>query len=398
MVRGMGAFATSERPAVSRSALPAVAHLIPEYLPRSATFVHTALRAQTRHRPLVLAGAISNLAEFPVGEVVDLDRRAGLPRVVDRAGSALLGYAAGYGRAAVAAARRQGCLLVHAHFGWSGRDVIHAAKAAGLPVVTTFYGRDLSESDRARTGSRFSRDPYRPLFAAGARFIVEGPAMARHLERIGCDPAKVAVVPIGIDLDLFPFSPRERGDRFVIMQAARFVEKKGFDLTIRAFARVLENVASAELWLVGDGPLRGELEALVRRLGVGAAVRFTGMVSHEDYRRLLEVADVCVQPSRVASDGDTEGGAPTTLLEVQAVGIPVVATRHADIPFVVPDARALADEEDVEGISGALVRVALEDDTDRERRLLEARAHIETSHGMGVTAAQIEAIYDEVVR
>src|SRR5439155_13466167 len=99
-------------------------------------------------------------------------------------------------------------------------------------------------------------------------------------------------------------------------------------------------------------------ERLAAKLDCADAVRITGMVSHTEYRELVAGAHVCLQPSRTAADGDTEGGAPTVILEMQALGIPVVATRHADIPFVVPRPEELAPEGDVDALADALCRVA----------------------------------------
>jgi glycosyltransferase involved in cell wall biosynthesis len=279
---------------------------------------------------------------------------------------------------------------VHAHFGWSGRDAVHAAARLSVPLVTTFYGRDLSETARARR-----RDPYGALFRSGSLFVVEGPAMAGDLARIGCDATRIRVVPIGIAVDAFVFAPRPRSGRIVVVQTGRFVEKKGFDTGLRAYAKARPSLGESEMVLIGDGPLRGALESLVEELGLTSSVTFTGMVSQDEYRDLLQRADICLQPSRTAADGDSEGGAPTVILEAQAVGLPVVATRHADIPFVVPRPDELSPEGDADSVAARLLSVVTERDSERRSRLAEARAFVEERHAAAVTAAAVEAIYDE---
>ncbi|HZO34260.1 MAG TPA: glycosyltransferase [Gaiellaceae bacterium] len=353
---------------------PLVGHVVPEYLPRSATFIHTLLRNQRRFRPLVLAQSVANLDEFPVEQALALGEDGFAGRLVEEA-------------------RRGGCVLLHAHFGWSGRDAVPAERELNVPLVTTFYGRDLSEPGRARF-----RHPYRRLFSRGAAFVVEGPFMADRLAETGAARDRIRVVPIGIDIGTLPFSTRARGDVFVAVQAARFVEKKGLDLSLRAFAAARRELGPSELWLVGDGPLRDELEALAGALGVSDAVRFPGLVAQDEYRRIAARADVALQPSRTASDGDSEGGAPTVILEYQALGIPVVATRHADIPFVVPRPDELAPEDDVDALAGALVRVAAEDPDERVERLQEARSFVERRHDARQTAAMVEDVYEEVLQ
>lgn len=289
-------------------------------------------------------------------------------------------------------ARRHGCLLLHAHFGWSGPPSLRASRSLDVPLVTTFYGRDISESDRARR-----RDPYVSLFEEGSLFMCEGPAMAAHLERIGCPSNRIRIVSIGIELEQFPFSIRPRERPLVLIQCARLVEKKGVDLTIRAFAAARPRLGESTLWVVGDGPLRSDLERLAARLGVEKCVRFHGMVSHEIYRQLAGAAHVCLQPSRTASDGDTEGGAPIVLLEMQALGVPVVATRHADIPAVVPRPTELVEEEDVDGLAEKIIALAGLDEREFAARAVEARALMELRHSAEDFAKAVDAVYDEAL-
>lgn len=374
-----------------------VAHVIPEYLPRSATFVHTLLGHQARSEAFVFTEVTSNLDEFPIAHVrshrADAGPRTGARRgAVDRVTAAVSGYGSPFARWLPDAVAGAGCSLVHAHFGWSGRDSVAASRKLGLPLVTTFYGRDLSETTRARR-----RDPYRRLFQEGTLFVVEGPAMAEELARIGCDPQRIRISPIGIPIDAFTFAPRPRSQPLVVVQTGRFVEKKGLDIGLRAYAMARPTLGESELWLIGDGPLRAELESLVDELRLRSSVRFTGMVSQEEYRGMVARTDICLQPSRTAADGDSEGGAPTVILEAQALGIPVVATRHADIPFVVPRPLELAPENDVEAVAERLVAAALEDDAARQARLREARAFVAERHSADVTAAAVEAIYDEAL-
>jgi len=366
-----------------------------EYLPRTSTFIHTLLRSQTGYRPIVLARRLSNLSEFPLdGEILELGPKetritqlnARFPVLPEKVRDP-------YPRRVEARAREYGCVLLHAHFGWSGVSGIRTAERLGIPLVTTFYGLDLSHKKRRW----HSRGVYEHLFARGTRFICEGPAMSAHLVELGCEPAKIRIVPVGIDLDEFPFRVRERRSPLVVLQTARLVEKKGVDLSIRAFAIASDRIGEAQLWIVGDGDLRPELEGLARSLGVADRVRFVGEISHIEYRELLEQAHVGIQPSRTASDGDTEGGAPTVLLEMQASGLPVIATRHADIPFVVAAQDGLVDEEDVPGLAAALVRVAGLREPEWAQRSAEGRRAIESLHDASVVAGLVEDVYAEVL-
>jgi colanic acid/amylovoran biosynthesis glycosyltransferase len=104
--------------------------------------------------------------------------------------------------------------------------------------------------------------------------------------------------------------------------------------------------------------------------------------------------DVFLSPSVTAADGDTEGGAPVTILEMAATGMPVVSTRHCDIPAVLPDG-LLADERDVEGLHVLLAEL-IDAPDDWERRCRAAREHIERDYNAVRQGEALAAIYREV--
>jgi colanic acid/amylovoran biosynthesis glycosyltransferase len=370
-----------------------VGHTLPEYLPRSATFIYTLLRFQQQYDSVVLARRTANLADFPLdAPVLELDATHGPTRAGGAFSALLRGRRDAYVARLLEEADRHSCVLLHAHFGWSGPSSLRVARELGIPLVTTFYGRDLADRKR-----RWQRRPlYEELFAEGDLFVCEGSAMAEHLHELGCPAEKVRIVRIGIDLSLFPFRPPVRTRPLVAVQVGRLVEKKGFDVSIRALASATKRLGGAELWIVGDGELRPELERLASSLGVGDAVRFLGEVSHDEYRELLDNVHFGSQPSRTASDGDTEGGAPTVLLEMQARGIPVVGTRHADIPEVVAAQDCLVEEGDAEGLAEVMIRLAQAPDDEWSRRAHDARRLMESQHDATITAASMEAVYTEL--
>jgi colanic acid/amylovoran biosynthesis glycosyltransferase len=174
---------------------------------------------------------------------------------------------------------------------------------------------------------------------------------------------------------------------------ARFVEKKGVDMTIRALRRLRAPAAGAVLTLIGDGPLREELESLVRQEGLERRVRFLGWKSHDETQELLLNSHLIVQPSRTASDGDTEGGAPYVLLEAQASGLCLVASRHADIPSIaLPEAWFDFEEGDLDGLVTAL-ESAIDAEGQWARRGAAARAHVRARHDAASLVSGLESFY-----
>ena len=278
--------------------------------------------------------------------------------------------------------------LYHAHFGPNGWRAVDA----GLrPVITSFYGFDASIKMLLAQW----REAYTELFTYGAGFIVEGPALRRTLIDLGAPQERVSICPLPADLSNCVWRPPRSTDNPVVLMAGRFVEKKGFEDGIQAFAGL--NHPRARLTIMGDGPLARRLETLVSRLGLVHRTRFLPFAGRAQYRTTMANADIFLQPSRTAQDGDSEGGAPTTLLDAQAIGLPVITTDHADIPFVVdPSASEIAKEHDAADLTRALARV-LNDPSSWIERSRRQRAHVERQHGQSAFTYSLRQAYDSAL-
>jgi len=257
------------------------------------------------------------------------------------------------------ALRQENACLLHAHFGEWGYRCLKLKRRTGIPLVTTFYGWDMS---RLPAQSAAWRERYRTLFQEGDLFLAEGPVMREGLIGLGCPPAKARLQHLGVAVDSIVWRPRRlsRGEPVRLLAASNFTEKKGMVYLARAFAEVRNRLGNVTLTFVGEGPQRLQVERLVDEHDVRDAVRFEGMVP---YRRLLEIAyehHLFAHPSVTASDGNTEGGAPVVLLDMQATGMPVIATQHADIPEVVRDGETglLVPEREVETLTEAILSLA----------------------------------------
>ena len=281
---------------------------------------------------------------------------------------------------------------MHGHFGWSAPTTLPLKRALGLPLVTTFYGADMSALPR-----RAEWVPvYKELFELGDLFLVEGSHMAGCLAGIGCPEERIRVHHIGVDTERIAFRERRaRPDGGVrILMCSSFVEKKGILYGVEAFAAVRENHPDARLILAGDGPMRGEIERSIDELGIRDSVDMPGFVDHGRFLELADASDIFLAPSVTASDGDTEGGAPTVLLEAQAAGMPVVSTMHADIPEVVAEGLSglLAPERDSAATASCLLSLI-----DLEARWPEmgraGRAHVRAGYDVRVLARELEDIY-----
>jgi len=194
----------------------------------------------------------------------------------------------------------------------------------------------------------------------------------RAVEAYRLDPERVSVVPEGLDLGPWREGAEGRAGGAVILSVARQYRRKDTRTLLEAFSRVRGRHPAAALRIVGGGPELPALRARAAELGLGAAVTFLGeLPDDEAVRREYLAADVFCLPS-------LQEGFGIVLLEAMAAGLPIVATRAAAIPEVVPDGEAglLVPPSDPEALAEALDRLL--SDPDLRRRLGEAgRRHVE---------------------
>ncbi len=271
---------------------------------------------------------------------------------------------------------RAGGRVLHVYFGHIAVQLLPLLRKPPVPVVVSFHGADAMV------------DMDKPAYAAAARevfglarlVLVRSRSLAERLVAAGCPQEKIRVHRTGIPLERFPFAPRsvpvDGAWRF--LQACRLIPKKGLHTSLRAFARFAEEFPRSRFTIAGEGPLRGELEALARELGVAEQVAFTGFLSQEALKQQLDGAHVFLHPSELGADGNQEG-VPNSMLEAMAVGLPVVATRHGGIPEAVEEGVSgyLVAERDDAALAGAMRRLAQDPDRYAEAGRAAARAAAE---------------------
>jgi len=257
--------------------------------------------------------------------------------------------------------RRHAPRLIHSHFGDRGWGDIGFASRVKLKQIVTFYGYD---ANRLPQIEPVWRERYRDMFAAVDLVLCEGEHSASVIANLGCAERKIGVQRLGVMLDRIPLHIRRWDPKqpLRVLMAATFFEKKGIPYALEALGRIKDAV-DLEVTLIGDdnGQERSRKEKqvildVIDRCGLRDTVR---MMGYRPYADLLDAAakhHVFLSPSVMASDGDTEGGAPVTLIEMAASGAMIVSTRHCDIPAVILDGKTglLADERDVDGLEAHL--------------------------------------------
>jgi glycosyltransferase involved in cell wall biosynthesis len=180
------------------------------------------------------------------------------------------------------------------------------------------------------------------------------------------------------------------GSRMLVAMG-RLVYVKGFDLLLRAFAKLKDKRADWELTILGEGPLRAELESLRDELGLANTVTFPGTVTNPDH--FLSQADLFVMSSRVE-------GFPMALCEAMASGLPVICTEYSSGPReIITDEfdGLLVPSEDVTALANAMDRL-MGDALTRKRFGLNAVAVAERFSIRRVMGLWEEILNDCVLR
>lgn len=373
--------------------IPLVAHLHRSYLALSETFIYQYLTHLRRYRPIMLARRTENRVNFPFEPIYAVSDQ---PRLVQGWNYVAL---KGFGQQPyfLQVLRQLQPTLLHAHFGTEGVNALSLRRALNLPLVTTFYGKDMSQAPR----EAYWRKAYQRLFAEGDGFLVEGRNMKRELAELGCPKEKIHLSHIGVDTTKFTFKPRTitAAEPCRLLMCGRLVEKKGVAYAIEALAKVVDEFPKVQLRIVGDGPLRTELESLIAAHKLQNHAQILGYLSHEAYAQEVDKAHLFLAPSVRAVDGDSEGGAPTVVLEAQAAGLPVLGSTHADIPEVVgvKEPGYLVPERDVDALARNLRMMLCNPQRWPEWGEI-GRKHVETAYDIRQVVQVLERIYDVICK
>jgi glycosyltransferase involved in cell wall biosynthesis len=300
-----------------------------ELLPLSETFIKEQILALQDWRAVLVGRQLLN--QLPLENlnvrIVGRERSTFAGQVLRKAGR-ILGSVPTHIKRALEA---EGPSLVHAHFGPDALDAWPLARALRLPMLVTLHGYDINIHrewwEAGNGGAGMRRYPHRLLRLAKhpqVGFIAVSGAIRQRAIEFGIPAEKIAVSYIGINTSKFTPGaiPIEKRPPHVLF-VGRLVEKKGCRYLIEAMSIVQKHVPGAGVIVVGDGPLRQELELLARKLAVNA--EFRGARSSADVKRELDASRLFCLPSVTAESGDAEGFG-LVLLEAQASGVPVVTS------------------------------------------------------------------------
>jgi colanic acid/amylovoran biosynthesis glycosyltransferase len=199
---------------------------------------------------------------------------------------------------------------------------------------------------------------------------------------------RLEVVPLGVDPAAF--SPRPANDEpklFEVLCVGRLVPAKGQAVLIEAAAALIAAGRALRVRLVGDGPDRPALEALVRARGLAGHVIFEGAVDQDGIRALYRQADAFA----LASFAE---GVPVVLMEAMAMEIPVIATGITGIPELIRDGvdGLLVMPSDVAALAAAIARL-MDEPLLRRGLGLAGRLRVIDRYNLAVNVGRLAAVF-----
>jgi colanic acid/amylovoran biosynthesis glycosyltransferase len=289
-------------------------------------------------------------------------------------------------------------VLLHAHFGPAGLTVLPLARWLEIPLIVTFHGFDATVTDAYLARSHYRVRAYlrnrHVLQKEAALFIAVSEFLRKQLIARSFPEERIVVHYTGVDTEFFVPAPSVLRDPLVLF-VGRLTEKKGCAHLLRAMCEVEDRVPAAELVVIGDGPLRQELEELAKK--TLRKCRFLGWQPPRKVREWMNRARVFCLPSVRAPSGDGEGFG-MVFAEAQAMGLPVASFHSGGVPEAVLDGETglLAAEGDWRGLAGNIL--ALLNNDNLWRSMSEAgQKRVRELFDLGKQTAKLEQTYQTLL-
>lgn len=297
--------------------------------------------------------------------------------------------------------RQSGAALAHIHYGVDALVYAETLKNLDIPVLVSFYGYDCTSFPNRWRGYG-KRWLQQKLFSNPAitAYTAMSPDMKEDLVRLGCPEDKIIVHYHGSDPRPFFQErkyPNKKDVRLLII--CSLTEKKGHLFLLKAFKQAAARTdKNLYLDIAGEGELREAIEEFIRQENI-KNVKLHGLVAYgsEQHHALLREADIFVHPSITTAKGEKEG-IPGALIEARSSGLPVIATYHAGIPYIVEHGETgmLARENAVHELAEYIVTLA---DNRELRQKLGEQGQAYTLEHLDVAEKEkdLEKIYDQLL-
>lgn len=257
--------------------------------------------------------------------------------------------------------------VVHVHHPFlSGRLALHYCRPYQIPIVFTNHTRyDLyAQAYLPRVPEEVSEGllrAYMPSFCEAVNLVISpSPGMEKILRQLDVT-SPIEIVPNGVELArFFQAEPLPRADYgfgeedILLIYTGRLGPEKNLEFLLRAFAGVSQAVDNVRLLLVGDGPLKEDLQVRVRELQIASSVQFTGMIPYDRLPGYLAMCDAFVTASVTEVH-------PLSVIEAMAACLPVLGIHSPGVGDTVEDGlTGFLSTEDLPSFTAKLTRLCLQ--------------------------------------
>lgn len=312
--------------------------------------------------------------------------------------------------AAACVAAAANCDVFYERFWMMASGALIASKRLGIPIIYEVNG-DLVEEYRQQ-GLSLSKAQWAAIHTmnkimfekAGCVVAVSQALKETIVRRLRLRNSNITAIENGADVSLFA-NPNQHevdavrsryqlNDSLAVIFVGSFKPWHGIDILVNAFGQLAASHPKARLVLVGDGPLRSEIEAWVAALHLEHQVIFTGWVCHREVPALMNAADIAVLNPKVS--GASAAQSPLKLFEYMAAGNAIVAPKISNVRRILTDRKSglLVPPDNPEALRDALAEL-LEDNRLRLRLGQAARQQAIEKHSWDRAVSELESIlYD----
>jgi colanic acid/amylovoran biosynthesis glycosyltransferase len=216
---------------------------------------------------------------------------------------------------------------------------------------------------------------------------------------LGCDETKITVHRSGIDFNKFVLHKSNKSDDLIrILSVGRLVEKKGFKYGIYAIKKLRNIHQNIKYDIIGDGPLRNELQHLIESLEMGEVINLLGDKHQQEVIETLNNSHILIAPSVTTYTGDQEG-IPNVLKEAMAMNLPVISTNHSGIPELIKNGISgiLVPERDIDALAEKL-NYLINHPQIWSKMCRAARNHVVEDYDINKLNCQLIEIYEHVLK
>jgi colanic acid/amylovoran biosynthesis glycosyltransferase len=284
--------------------------------------------------------------------------------------------------------------IIHCHFGPMGEKISLYQQWGVMkaPVITSFHGYDVDDI------SIRNKDNYRQLKKKGALYICNSAYTKRRMIELGFDEKKISILPVCFDTVFFSRKGDASADTFSIITVSRLVEFKGIEYSIKALALAKQEYNIPFTYtIVGTGPLRDHLQALIYELEMGDCIHLAGSKTQDEILALMNAAHIFLLTGILAKDGRQENQG-LVIQEAQAMELPVIVSDVGGVSEGMVDGQTgfLLEQKNIQAVAERIFYLYTHP-IDRKNMGIAGRRFVENRYSISHSTTETIKLYNTVL-